>query len=45
MYDGLLLTEIRCRKLHDDENAKLRKLVGDLSPDHEMLQDVIRLKL
>ncbi len=29
----------------EDENAKLRKLVADLSLDKEMLQDVIRRKL
>jgi hypothetical protein len=28
-----------------DENAKLRKVVADLSLDKEMLQDVIRRKL
>jgi hypothetical protein len=28
-------------KLLEDENAKLRKLVADLSLDREMLQDVI----
>ena len=30
-------------KLLEDENAKLRKLVADLSLDREMLQDVIRV--
>ena len=29
----------------EDENTKLRKLVADLSPDREMLQDTIRRKL
>jgi putative transposase len=29
----------------EDENAKLRKIVADLSLDREMLQDVIRRKL
>jgi putative transposase len=29
----------------EDENAKLRKVVADLSRDKEMLQDVIRRKL
>jgi putative transposase len=29
----------------EDENAKLRKVVADLSLDKEMLQDVIRRKL
>jgi putative transposase len=29
----------------EDENAKLRKVVADLSLDKAMLQDVIRRKL
>ena len=29
----------------EDENAKLRKVVADLSLDKEMLQNVIRRKL
>jgi len=41
-YDGLLPTEMRRLKLPEDENAKLRKVVADLSLDKEMLQDVIR---
>ena len=44
-YDGLLPMEMRRLKLLEDENAKLRKLVADLSLDREMLQDVIRRKL
>jgi len=44
-YDGLLPTEIRRLKLLEDENAKLRNLLADLSLDREMLQDVIRRKL
>jgi putative transposase len=36
---------MRRLKLLEDENAKLRKLVADLSLDREMLQDVIRRKL
>lgn len=44
-YDGLLPTEMRQLKLLDNENAKLRKLVADLSLDREMLQDVTRRKL
>jgi len=43
-YNGLLPTEMRRLKLLEDENAKLRKLVADLSLDREMLQDVIRRK-
>ncbi len=41
-YDGLLPTEMRRLKQLEDENAKLKKLVADLSLDKEMLQDVIR---
>jgi putative transposase len=44
-YDGLLPTEMRRLKQLEDENSKLRKVVADLSPDKEMLQDVIRRKL
>ena len=44
-YDGLLPTEMRRLKQLEDENAKLRKVVADLSLDKEMLQDVIRRKL
>ena len=41
----LLPTEIRRLKQLEDENAKLRKLVADLSLDKEMLQDALRRKL
>jgi putative transposase len=44
-YDGFLPTEMRRLKQLEDENAKLRKVVADLSLDKEMLQDVIRRKL
>lgn len=44
-YDRPLPTEMRRVKQLEDENAKLRKLVADLSLDREMLQDVIRRKL
>jgi putative transposase len=36
---------MRRLKQLEDENAKLRKLVADLSLDREMLQDVIRRKI
>jgi putative transposase len=44
-YDGLLPTEMRRLKQREDENAKLRKIVADLSLDKEMLQDALRRKL
>ena len=44
-YEGLLPDEMRRLKLLEDENAKLKKLVADLSLDKAMLQDVLRRKL
>ena len=44
-YDGMTPPEMRRLKQLEDENAKLRKLVADLSLDREMLQDVIRRRL
>jgi len=41
-YDGMQPPEMRRLKQLDDENAKLKKIVADLSLDREMLQDVIR---
>lgn len=41
------MSPLEMRRLNqlEDENAKLRKLVADLSLDREMLQDVIRRRL
>jgi putative transposase len=44
-YDGLQPPEMRRLKQLEEENARLRKLVADLSLDREMLQDVVRRKL
>jgi putative transposase len=44
-YDGLLPSEMRRLKQLEDENAKLRKVVADLSLDKEMFQDALRRKL
>lgn len=44
-YDGLLPTEMRRLKQLEDENARLKRIVADLSLDKEMLQDVIRRKI
>ena len=44
-YDGLLPNEVRRLKQLEDENAKLRKVVADLTLDKEMLQDALRRKL
>ena len=44
-YDGLTPPEMRRLKALEDENARLKKLVAELSLDREMLQDVVRRKL
>ncbi len=44
-YAGLLPNEMRRLKALEDENARLKKLVAELSLDKEMLQDVVRRKL
>ncbi|OWY11365.1 hypothetical protein B6V74_05005 [Thioclava sp. F42-5] len=41
-YGGLLPDEMRRLKQLEDENARLKKIVADLTLDREMLQDVIR---
>ena len=41
-YDGMTPPEMRRMTQLEDENAKLRKLVADLSLDREMLQDIVR---
>jgi putative transposase len=44
-HGGLLPDEMRRLKLLEDENARLKKIVADLTLDREMLRDVIRRKL
>ena len=39
-YAGLLPTEMKRLKQLEDENARLKKIVADLTLDREMLQDV-----
>jgi putative transposase len=41
---GMGVTEIRCLKQLEDENAKLKRVVADLTLDKAMLQDVLRKK-
>ena len=44
-YEGLLPTEMRRLKQLEDENARLKRIVADLTLDRQMLQDVVRRKL
>lgn len=44
-YVGPMPDEMRRLKALEDENARLKKLVAELSLDKEMLQDVVRRKL
>ena len=45
IYGGVLPSEARELKQLRDENAKLKRLVADLSLDKVMLQDVLPRKL
>lgn len=44
-YAGLMPTEMKRLRELEQENARLKKIVADLSLDKEMLQDVIKRKL
>ena len=44
-FGGLDVSEARRLKALEDENARLKRLVANLSLDKEMLQDVIRRKM
>ena len=44
-YGGLLPSEMKKYKQIEEENARLKKLVADISLDREMLQEIIRKKL
>jgi putative transposase len=44
-YDGMTPPEMRRLKQFEDENARLKRIIADLSLDKEMLQDVIRRKI
>ena len=44
-YAGLMSSEMKRLRQLEDENARLKRIVADLSLDKEMLQDVIKRKL
>jgi putative transposase len=43
-FAGMGVAEIRLPKQLEDENARLKKLVADLTLDKTMLQDVLKRK-
>jgi len=43
-YGGLDPTELRRLRQLEEENARLKKMVADLSLDKQMLQDVLKKK-
>ena len=44
VYDGLQPSEASWLKQREDENAKVKRLVAELTLDKTMLQDVVRKK-
>ena len=44
-FAGMGVAEVRRLKMLEGENRKLKQLVADLSPDKQMLQDVLSRKL
>ncbi len=44
-YGGMLPSEVRRLRQLEEENAKLKRIVADLSLDKAMLQDVLSKKL
>jgi len=44
-YSGLMPSEMKCLRQLEEENAKLKRIVADLSLDKAMLQDVLSKKL
>ena len=44
-YGGLGVSELRRLKPLEEENARLKRMVADLSLDKQMLQEVIQKKL
>ena len=44
-YAGLGLSELRELRQLREENAKLKRMVADLSLDRHMLQEIVRKKL
>ena len=44
-YAELGVSELRKLKMLEDENARLRRIVADLTLDKQILQEVVRKKI
>jgi putative transposase len=44
-YADLGVSELRKLKMLEDENARLRRIIADLTLDKQILQEVVRKKL
>ncbi len=44
-YGGVGVNELRRLRQLEEENAKLKQLIADLSLDKQMLQDILKKKL
>ena len=44
-YADLGVSELRKMKMLEDENARLRRIVADLTLDKQILQEVVRKKI
>jgi putative transposase len=44
-YGDLGVTELKRLKMLEDENARLKRIVADLTLDKQILQDVVKKKL
>ena len=44
-YGGMDVSQARKLKVLEDENARLRRIVADLTLDKQILQEVVRKKL
>jgi putative transposase len=44
-YADLGISEVRRLKMLEDENARLRRIVADLTLDKQILQEVVRKKI
>jgi putative transposase len=45
VYQGTEVTELRRQRQLEEENRELTQLMADLTPDKQMIQEVIRKKL